>query len=411
MVKHALIIGATSIAGYELAKLLLLQGDWKVSGTARSTKDYARIEGYNIIETDLLRSDEDVRKDLDPHVKDVTHVFFMMWIHKRNPEEEVQVNSKLFHTVTNCVGERSSCLEHIYLQTGSKYYAMHLGPKGGMKTPCKEDDPRVGTNFYYSLEDQAVEFATRKDITWSVARPPCLIGFTVDTAMNLGTSFAVYALVMKELGKPLIFPYGEKAYQCFRELAHTKLLARFIFWLVDENCPQNKNQAFNVTNGDLYRMETLWQKIADYFGLEVQVTDDKNFKLSQFMNENKQAWHRIVERHGLQKYGVNNLGTWDFMEQMLKRDWDEFMLVNKSLQFGWIERKDTLNVLENFFDELGLRKIIPLQAGAQVEEKARARRAIKQKQRERQRQEPKKGERTTEVHTKPSLQKTEPTRG
>lgn len=366
MVKHALIVGASSIVGYQLAKLLLLEGDWKVTGIARQVKDYVKkIKGYKIIECDLLSPQEELKRILEPSVKDVTHVFFMTWIPKPTEEEQIKVNQALFKTVIDTVEDASSCLEHLYLQTGSKYYAMHLGPKGGMVTPCKEEDPRIGPNFYYALEDYLVESATRRNLQWSVARPPCILGFTVDTAMNMGVSFAVYALVMKELGKPLIFPWGQKAFSCFREFADNRVVARFISWMINENYPQNKNQAFNVTNGDLYRMEQLWHHIADYFGLEVEVTHDTNFKLSKFMDENKETWNRIVTRHGLKRYDVHSLGTWDFMEAMCKRDWDEFMLVNKSLKYGWTEREDTKLALDRLFDELRLMNVIPLPSSEQ----------------------------------------------
>jgi nucleoside-diphosphate-sugar epimerase len=364
MVKHALIIGGTSIVGCKLASTLLLEGDWKVTGIARHVKDYSQIiKDYRLIECDLLAPDFDLRKVLGPSVEDVTHVFFMTWIPRPTEEEMVKVNRGLFKTIVDTVADASSNLEHLYLQTGSKYYGIHLGPeKGGMVTPCKEDDPRKGTNFYYALEDYLVEIATKRNLTWSVARPSCIIGYTVDTAMNLGVSFAVYAAVLKELGKPLIFPYGQKAFRCFRELISNRVLARFIVWLTDSNNPQNKNQAFNVTNGDLYRMEQLWTGIANYFGMEVQVTHDPTFNLKNFMNDNKEVWDRIVAKNGLEKHDINSLGTWDFMELMCNREWDEFMLINKSLKYGWTERRDTLDVLGGFFDELGLRKIIPVQA-------------------------------------------------
>ncbi len=42
--------------------------------------------------------------------------------------------------------------------------------------------------------------------------------------MNLGVSLAVYALVMKELGQPLIFPYGREAYHCLREFVDNRLV-------------------------------------------------------------------------------------------------------------------------------------------------------------------------------------------
>jgi nucleoside-diphosphate-sugar epimerase len=407
MVKHALIIGGTSIVGYQLASLLLLEGGWKVTGLARHRQRYAQvIEDYRIIECDMLAPDFDLRKVLGDSVKDVTHVFFMTWIPRPTEEEQVKVNRQLFRTIVDTVADASNNLEHLYLQTGSKYYAMHLGPKGGMVTPCKEDDERKGPNFYYALEDLVVEIANKRNLTWSVARPPCIIGFTLNTAMNLGVSFAVYAAVLKELGKPLVFPYGDKAFHCYRELASSKLVARFIFWLVDRNNPQNKNQAFNVTNGDLYRMEQLWRAIADYFGMEVQVTHDTNFNLKNFMNEHKEVWDRIVAKNGLEKHDLNSLGTWDFMEQMCKRDWDEGMLINKSLKYGWVERLDTLDVLSTFFDELSLRQIIPVQAAQQLPRKQPA--AIKKKQKQKKKEKGVAGPPKGQI---PVATKSEPTRG
>jgi nucleoside-diphosphate-sugar epimerase len=406
MVKHALIIGGTSIVGCKLASTLLLEGDWKVTGIARHVKDYSKIiKDYRLIECDLLAPDFDLRKVLGPSAKDVTHVFFMTWIPRPTEEEMVKVNRGVFKNIVDTVADASSNLEHLYLQTGSKYYAMHLGPeKGGMVTPCKEDDPRKGTNFYYALEDYLVEIATKRNLTWSVARPPCILGYTVGTAMNLGVSFAVYAAVLKELGKPLIFPYGQKAFRCFRELISNRVLARFIVWLTDSNNPQNKNQAFNVTNGDLYRMEQLWTGIANYFGMEVQVTHDPTFNLKNFMNDNKEVWDRIVAKNGLEKHDINSLGTWDFMELMCNREWDEFMLINKSLKYGWTERRDTLDVLGGFFDELGLRKIIPVQAVQQRPRLETAPIKKKQKKKEKGLAGPPKGQ-------PPVATKSQPTRG
>jgi hypothetical protein len=55
-------------------------------------------------------------------VKDVTHVFFMTWIPRPTEEEMVKVNRGLFKTIVDTVADASRNLEHLYLQTGSKYY-------------------------------------------------------------------------------------------------------------------------------------------------------------------------------------------------------------------------------------------------------------------------------------------------
>ena len=84
--------------------------------------------------------------------------------------------------------------------------------------------------------------------------------------MNLAMVIAVYASISKELGIPLRFPGKPGAYHSLLEMTDADLLAKATVWAAtDERCA---NQAFNITNGDLFRWNELWPKIALYFEME-----------------------------------------------------------------------------------------------------------------------------------------------
>ncbi len=84
--------------------------------------------------------------------------------------------------------------------------------------------------------------------------------------MNLAMVIAVYATISKELGLPMRFPGKPGAYNKLLEMTDAGLLAKATVWAATD--PRCANQAFNITNGDLFRWEELWPKLAAWFKLE-----------------------------------------------------------------------------------------------------------------------------------------------
>jgi len=255
-------------------------------------------------------------------------------------------------------------LKYIYLQTGTKYYGMHLGPSKGYITPSYENNPRLKEpNFYYDLESYLTK-EVGNSWTYNISRPPCIIGFTVKTSMNFGVSLAVYACVMKELGKRLIFPYSETCYHAQREFVDAKLLVRFILWMTPDNPREGEhkvpisNEIFNITNGDTCRMEILWPKIAQYFGMETELSPQP-FNVAKFMKDKGHIWDKVVEKHNLKKYSITDLATFDFMHFILSREWDDCTSIQKAIECGFNDSEDTEKTFFNFFDGLKNLNIIP----------------------------------------------------
>jgi nucleoside-diphosphate-sugar epimerase len=357
--KHALIFGSSGIAGYYLAKRLLYEG-WKVTGVQRANKPHDPKE-LNVITGDIFKLD-DLKQKLDSVLPEITHVYYQTWTPHSDPQKQVELNLLMFKNALSLVTEKSRNLQFVFLQTGTKYYNIHKGPKAGVYiTPFKEDHPREkAPNFHYALEDYLKEVAEQaasqgKNWTWSVARPPVLIGFSLGTAMNLANTLAAYASLLKHLGKPLIFPYSESKYNAIRELCDSALLAEFICFLsTHEHC---SGQAFNVTNGDWFRWKDVWPKVADYFGMKAEV--DPNFDLEKFLRDNQAAWEDLVQKHGLRKNSLKDLITIDFFRVMLDRDWDEGTNLNKTHKYGFYNCRETDKSLLDFFDVLKWHQVIP----------------------------------------------------
>jgi nucleoside-diphosphate-sugar epimerase len=358
MCKHALIVGSSGIVGHPLAQRLLLQPEWKVTGIARRGYEH-KPEGLNLITCDIT-SREDCENSLG-NLNDITHVFYVIWVNTKDDETNCSVNRKIIQNILSVVQKASPGLVYFYLQTGTKHYGNWVGPEKGQITPAREDLPRLkAPMFYYDLEDVLFSENKGKSWTYNIARPATIVGWSARTQMNLGVTLAVYATILKETGQPLIFPYSEKAYNATREFTDSQLLCDFILWMTPE-LKQKKlvaNEAFNLVNGDYLRMKQLWPKIAEYFGMEAKLADTPT-SVQELMKDKDEVWDRIVAKHQLKKYRLEDLGTWEFMHQTLSREFDELTLVQKAVAAGFKAQRKTDVLFENFFDGLKSLKVIP----------------------------------------------------
>ena len=155
-------------------------------------------------------------------------------------------------------------LRHVNLIEGTKAYGCHFGP---FKTPARETDPRhLPPNFYYDQEDFLIAESQDKLWSWSALRPDLIMGPSEGYPMNLLMVIAVYAAICKEIGVPLAFPGTGGAYTALFDATDATHLERAAEWSATE--PGCAGEIFNITNGDLFRWEHLWPRIASMFGME-----------------------------------------------------------------------------------------------------------------------------------------------
>ncbi|PWW66836.1 SDR family oxidoreductase [Actinokineospora spheciospongiae] len=345
----ALVVGARGVIGGNLVHHLEGLGDWQVIGLSRRGGEGS--ERVRHISVDLLDAD-DTRAKL-AGLTDVTHVFYAAYQDAPTFAGLVEPNQRMLVNALEAIEPVAAGLRHVQLVQGYKVYGAHLGP---FKTPAREDDPpHMPPEF--NVEQQAfVERAQRgKDWTWSALRPSVVCGFALGIPMNLAMVIAVYATISKHLGVPLRFPGKPGAYRSLIEMTDAGLLAEAMVWAATD--PAAANQAYNINNGDLFRWEEMWPRIADYFDLPV--APGLPMSLATVMADKEQVWREITAEHDLAPTPYRDVSSWAFGDAVFSWDYDFIADGSKARRHGFHRYVDTTEMFPRIFDEMRARKIIP----------------------------------------------------
>ena len=333
MTKSALVVGAGGAAAKRLCELLLKDGSWSVLGIVRRSRSSSDGVTYRCV--DLLDPDSCARALSD--CTGITHIFYAARAkHAETGVEDVDENVAMLRNVLDAVEPTAQELQHVHLVQGTKYYGMHLGP---FPTPAREDDARhMPPNFYYDQQGLLIERKQGRNWNWSASRPNFICDFAPERARNVITVTGAYAAISAELGLPLDFPGPQLAFDTLHEVTDASLLARAIRFIA--TTPTCANQAFNVTNGDVFRWRSLWPRIASYFGCELGIV--RPLKLAEWMRDKQPIWERIVRRHGLHPSPLEEVADWSFGEFLWSQCYDVISQTTKLHNAGFYEVVDTL---------------------------------------------------------------------
>ncbi len=264
-------------------------------------------------------------------------------------------NQYLFHNVMEYVVPFLPNLRRVVLIEGVKAYGVHLGP---FKTPAAETDPRpVDSVFYFFQEDLLKEKAVmmKDKWTWTVLRPDAVCGPTAGFPMNVALGVAVYASICKELRVPLKFPGSVGGYHTLSQVTDSKLLANAIIWA--GTAPSCTSEVINVTNGDLFRWENVWPKIAKLF--EIDVGALQQVSLAAQMPHYKRLWDAMRTKHSLTSPAIDAIVSWGFVDWLLTCDYDVISNVNRLRKLGFHEAVDTEQMFVDIIMQFKAQKTIP----------------------------------------------------
>jgi nucleoside-diphosphate-sugar epimerase len=353
MARTALVVGASGIVGNATAELLIERG-WTVHGLARRP---GAQEGVHAVVADLQDADgtaaalEDVRPDA---------VFITTWARQANEAENIRVNAAMVRNLLNGLPKPTGP-RHVALVTGLKHY---LGPfeaygKGALpQTPFREEQGRLEVeNFYYAQEDEVFAAAVRDGFTWSVHRPHTVIGKAVGNAMNMGTTLATYAVLCRETGRPFRFPGSAAQWNGLTDMTDARQLAQHLLWAAETEAAHD--QAFNVVNGDIFRWQWMWGRIADWFGLDAAPFDGTVRPLEQQMANDADLWRRIAERGGLVEPDLARLASPWHTDADLGRPIEVVTDMSKSRRLGFTSYRSTDNAFFDLFARLRADRLIP----------------------------------------------------
>jgi nucleoside-diphosphate-sugar epimerase len=345
----ALVVGARGVIGGHLVDHLQADGGWEVIGLSRR----GGTDGDRVwhLAVDLL-DPEDVRRTLGS-LSEVTHVFYAAYQDRPTWSELVGPNVAMLAATLDAIEPVATGLEHVSLMQGYKVYGAHLGP---FRTPAREDDPpHMPPEFNVDQQQLLERRQAGKAWTWSALRPSVVCGFGLGNPMNLAVLIATYATIAKELGVPMRFPGRPGAWTSLLEMTDAGLLAEATVWAA--TTPACANQAFNITNGDLFRWQDMWPVIADYF--ELDAAAPLPMSLEEVMADKSDVWDAIVARHDLEPTPYSDVSSWPFGDFVLSWDYDVIADGSKARRLGFTRFVDTRAMFVEIFDDLRRRRIIP----------------------------------------------------
>ena len=349
--KTALIVGATGIIGRALLEHISGLNDWDAIGIARNIPDNQ--SQYRYVSVDLERPD-DVQSVLANVGSDVTHIFYAAYrdFDFYDPRW-IDVNLRMLKNVTESVETVAPNLERILLMQGLKVYGAHLG---AFKTPAKETDLRYAPpNFYYALEDYLKEHQSGKSWAWTLLLPDLVAGVSIGMPMNIVTAIAIYATIFKTQNMPLRFPGKIGTYHAYAQITDANLIAHASVFLANEKRAAFEN--YNVTNGDIFKWENVWARIAEFF--EMPIGYPQKIPLQSVMPLQKPIWEKIAAQHDLRPIPYEQLAGWKFADFIFDSDWDIISSTTKIRQLGFNEAIDSEEQFLELFKTFKDLRLIP----------------------------------------------------
>lgn len=325
-----LVIGPHGVAGGAIARRMAADEGWELITASRRSAP----AGLNATHLSVDLQNPNALTDA-AILSRVTHVVHAAYIERPTMAETTPPNlAMLAHTLDGLTAAGAR-LEHVVLIGGGKSYGEHLGP---YKTPAKESDPRfLGPIFYNDQEDLLASRADRDGFTFTVLRPDVVIGFSLGSPMNLLGAIGVYAAVSKAAGVPLRFPGTHEAWAALQQFTDADLLASAAQWALTAETA--RGEIFNVTNGDQFRWQHIWEDIAGVF--EMPTAAPQPMSLVAQMADKESAWDALLVAHRLRPTPYDQIAGWEFADGLWQAGFDMVQSTIKIRQAGFADSIDS----------------------------------------------------------------------
>lgn len=342
----ALVAGGAGIVGNAVAAHLERTG-WTVRVIGRRP-----VQGFETVAADL--TDPAATAAAVRAAGDTSHVFYAALNKDPDLAVEAERNGRMLGNLLDGLERSGAPLQRVVSYEGFKIYGIHLGAK--VRTPARESDPpHMPPNIYLSQRAQLKARASQSKWDNVALSPDVVVGDIHGNPMNIALVVGVFAELSRELGVPMRFPGTDKAYQQLVQFTDAGLLARASAWAAKDE--KASGEVFNVTNGDVFRWERMWEDVAGHLGLPV--ASPVPLTLAQHMADKGPVWRALAERHGLVEKDLAKLVQWPFGDFIFHTESDVISDVNKIYRFGFTERADSTRSLIAAIDNLKSRKVLP----------------------------------------------------
>ncbi|QPF84096.1 SDR family oxidoreductase [Bradyrhizobium genosp. L] len=291
--KKVVVAGATGLVGSAALRHFGASDDCeRLALSRRKPRD---LYGARHVAIDLTNA-EDCRRAA-AELDGATHLIYAALYEAPNlvdgwrDPQQIATNDLMLRNLMDVLEPAAPDLKHVALLQGTKAYGVHVRP---LIVPAREGRSEMyeQPNFYWAQENFLRALQQGKSWHWSILRPVLIIGEAMGGAMDLIPPLGVYAAMLRAQGRPLDFPGGAAR---VAQAVDVDLLARAIAWSGDAESA--RNQAFNVTNGDVFTWENIWPAIAD--ALEMKPGKPVPLSLAQAWSTWIAPWDQLRKQHDL----------------------------------------------------------------------------------------------------------------
>jgi nucleoside-diphosphate-sugar epimerase len=370
--KKVLVTGASGLLGVAAVERFLSAG-WDVVGVSRRKPELPSGRNVEFLSVDL-RDQAASRAAFEP-LTDITHIAYTAIYEKPelvagwSSRDQIETNNAMLHNVVESILRTASNFQHISIMQGTKVYGVHLHP---IPIPARERDARRDhDNFFFDHEDYVRDIGARHGFKYTALRPQLVTGPTPG-ALNVLPAIGVYAAIRREKGEPFNFPGGASFVW---EAADADLVADVMVWAAE--APQAANEAFNITNGDVFEWRSLWPALAETLG--AQTGPDMPMSVAAYIEKNADVWSQITAKYHLRSRDLRELvGHGDQHADFAfaygaPAGPRAFVSTVKLRQAGFIKTIDTEQAFRDALQSLIDRKLLPpaqIECRAHVERQA-----------------------------------------
>ncbi|HTF75475.1 MAG TPA: NAD-dependent epimerase/dehydratase family protein [Bradyrhizobium sp.] len=296
--KKVVVAGATGLVGSAALRHFSASEGCEV--VALSRRKPRELHGARYVQVDLTDPAQCTR--VSSELLRATHLVYAALYEGANlidgwrDPSQIRTNDLMLRNLMAVLEPAAPSLKHAALLQGTKAYGVHVRP---LTVPAREGRSEMyeQPNFYWAQENFLRELQQRKAWHWSILRPVLIVGEAMGGAMDLIPPLGVYAAVLREQGRALDYPGGPARVS---QAVDVDLLARAIGWVGEAEAA--RNEAFNVTNGDVFTWENVWPAIAE--ALDMKPGGAVPLSLAQTYPQWVAPWDALRRKHDLISPGL-----------------------------------------------------------------------------------------------------------
>jgi len=358
--KKVVVAGATGLVGSAALRHFGAAGGCEV--VALSRREPRQLHGARHVAVDL--SDPAQCRHAAAQLRGATHLVYAALYEApslvdgwRDPGQ-IRTNDAMLRNLMAVLEPEAPTLRHVALLQGTKAYGVHVRP---LTVPAREGRSEMyeQPNFYWAQENFLRELQQGKAWHWSILRPVLIVGEAMGGAMDLIPPLGVYAAMLREQGRALDYPAGAARVS---QAVDVDLLARAIAW--SGKAEAARNEAFNVTNGDVFTWENVWPAIAE--ALDMKPGAAVPLSLAQTWPQWIAPWEALRRKHDLISPGLEAFVglSFQYADYTMRYGQTEpgppaIVSTVKINQAGFTEMMDTEAMFRKWFRQARANRLLP----------------------------------------------------